>query len=432
MSVEITGGGAIAVDPNEMRAVADRMAANAVRLSAAANDLCRAHHTLSSVRSAGSRVDTGGLWATAQHMAEEGDELADDARGTAIMADAFELADLRAEQQLLAVERPVEAAHLQGRIDELVASHPELDAMALQLIAAWERSSVDGMLDAPVDQIAAYLADTAFHMPLWLLTPLLGRITTSAGTLLNGTRLRGDAPPVVVRAVSTRTVDRAAMTLAQLTQRLPDGEAQVAVEKRTHADGTTSFVAYVDGTRTLTSGHEEPWDSGSNWDLYIDREQSAAYAATMEALRQAGAEPGSRVDLVGYSQGGAIAAAVAVSGVYSTSRVMTVGSPTVPVLGAEQTLIRVVHPDDPVGAGLTSGASAAGIGSSDSMTISRDDASSGKPSTFSAHFRGAYDETLALADASGDVRVERMHETLRSEADDIVAVERTEFHATRP
>lgn len=432
MTLEITGGGAIAVDPNEMRAVADRMAATAARLSAAADDLRRAHHALSSAWSAGRRVDVGGLWATTRHVAEDGDELGDDARGAAVMADAFELADLRSEQLLLAVERPLEAELLQGRIDELVASYPDLDAMALQLTAAWERSSVEGTLDAPVDQLAAVLADTAFHMPLWLLAPLLQRITTSAGTILNGTRLSGEAPPVVVRRVSTHAVDRAATTLAQLTQRLPDGKAQVAVEKRTHADGTTSFVAYVDGTRTVTSGGEEPWDSGSNWDLYIDREQSAAYAATMEALRQAGAEPGSRVDLVGYSQGGAIAAAVAVSGVYTTSRVMTVGSPTVPVLDADQTLIRVVHPDDPVGAGLTSGGPAASIGSPDSMTISRDDAASSKASRFGAHMRDAYDETLALADESGDARVDRMHETLRSEADDIVSVQRTEFHATRP
>lgn len=432
MSVEITGGGAIAVDPYEMRAVADRMAATVARLSAAADDLRRAHHSLSSTRGAGIRAVVDGLWAAAQRLTDEANELADDARGTATMADAFELADLRSEQQLLAVERPVEAAQLQDRIDELVASHPALDAMALQLTAAWERSSVEGMLDAPVDRLVEVLLDSAVGVPLWLLTPLLARVTTSASTIMNGTRLSGVAPPVLVRPVSTKRIDGAATTLAQLTKRLPGGDAQVAVEKRTHADGAVSFVAYVDGTRTLRSGFEEPWDSGSNWDLYVDREQSAAYAATMEALRQAGAEPGSHVDLVGYSQGGAIAAAVAVSGVYSTSRVMTVGSPTVPVLGAEQTLIRVVHPDDPVGAGLTSGAPAASIGSSDSMTISRGDASDWKPSTFGAHFRDAYDETLARADASGDVRVERMHETLRSEADDIVAVERTEFHATRP
>ncbi|MEJ6555956.1 hypothetical protein PQI51_13090 [Microbacterium esteraromaticum] len=432
MSVEITGGGAIAVDPDEMRAVADRMAATAARLSAAADDLRRAHHTLSSTWSAGGRVDAGGLWATAQHTAEDADELAGDARGTAIMADAFELADLRSEQQLLAVERPVEAGLLQGRIDELVDSYPELDAMATQLTAGWERSSVEGLMDAPVDRAMGFLLDTSLGVPMWLLAPLLQRITARAGTLLNGTRLSGTAPPVAVRPVSTTAVDRVATTLSQLIQRVPGGAAQVAVEKRTHADGTSSFVAYIDGTRTVTSGGEEPWDAGSNWDLYIDREQSAAYAATMESLRQAGAEPGSRVDLVGYSQGGAIAAAVATSGVYATSRVMTVGSPTVPVLSADQTLIRVVHPDDPVGAGLTSGAPAASIGSPDSMTISRDDASSGEVSTFGAHFRDAYDETLALADESGDVRVERMRETLRSEADDIVSVERTEFQATRP
>ena len=181
MSVEITGGGAIAVDPDEMRAVADRMAATAARLSAAADDLRRAHHALSSTWSAGGRVDAGGLAATAHRTAEDADELAGDARGTAIMADAFELADLRSEQQLLAVEHPVEAGLPQGRIDELVASYPELDTMALQMTVGWERSSVEGLMDAPVDRAMGFLLDTSLGVPMWLLAPLLQRIAAETG-----------------------------------------------------------------------------------------------------------------------------------------------------------------------------------------------------------------------------------------------------------
>ncbi|MEV7632700.1 hypothetical protein AB0N64_09850 [Microbacterium sp. NPDC089318] len=429
--LQITAGGAIAVDPGQMREVADRMAATAGRMTAAADELRRAHRTLSQTWGGETRVDLGGLWATAQRLADDGEALSRDATGTGIMADAFELADLRARYEMLSVRSPHQAETLQSRIDDLLASYPELDAMAVQLTAAWERSSMEGLFERPVDRLALAVLQVTGTVPLWLVGPMLHRGTTALGALQD--RVAGDAPPPVrVKRVSVSSVDGAAVTLTQLAGRIPGGKAQVAVEKRTHADGAVSYTAYIDGTRTLTSGGEDPWDMGSNWDLYVDREQSAAYAATVEALRQAGAEPGARVDLVGYSQGGAIAAALAVDDVYETSRVMIIGSPTVPSLDADQALIRVVHTDDPVGAGLTSGGPAAGSGSPEGFTVSRDYVPGVDVTSVVSHLRATYDETIARADGSGDVRVTSMLESLRAEAAEIVSVQRMAFQASRP
>lgn len=430
--LEITSGGAISVDPEQMRAVADRMSAVAARLADAGESIRRAHHVLSSTWSATSRVDLPALWAGAQAISDGSDELASHAVGTGIMADAFELADLRSRQEMLAIRRPAEADRLQERIDELVASYPELDAMAISIAAGWGRRSQEGMFDQPLDALVLGAMRLSALLPMRLFTRMLGDATAAAGSVPPGRSVAGGAPPVAVTEVSRSSVGGSATTLTQLVQRLPGGEAQVAVEKRTHGDGSVSFVAYIDGTRDLGSGGEDPWDMGSNWDLYAAGEQSAAYAATLEALRQSGAEPGARVDVVGYSQGAAIAGAVAMSGVYENSRVMIVGSPTVPALDADQMLIRVFHTDDPVGAGLSGGGPAGATGAAESVTISREYATRAELTSVQSHFRDAYDRTLDLADESGDTRIVALRAGLEAEAHDIVSVERVEYRATRP
>lgn len=430
--LEITSGGAISVDPEQMRAVADRMSAAAARLADAGESVRRAHQTLSSAGSGSVHVDLSALWGAAEALSDHADALASDAVGTGIMADAFELADLRSRQEMLSIEHPAAAERLQDRIDELIASYPGLDAMAASITTAWERRSQEGMLDRWLDTFALGTMRLSALVPMHVLTRMLGDATEAAGSVLPGKRLTGGPPPVAVAQVSRSSVGGSATTLTQLVQRLPGGEAQVAVEKRTHGDGSVSFIAYIDGTRSLTFAGDDPWDMGSNWDLYAAGEQSAAYAATLEALTLAGAEPGARVDVVGYSQGAAIAGAVAMSGVYETSRVMIVGSPTVPVLDEDQTLIRAFHTDDPVGAGLSGGGPAAATGSAESVTISREYSTHRDATSVQSHLRDAYDQTLDLADESGDARVVALRERLEAEAADIVSVERTEYRATRP
>lgn len=428
--LEITGGGAIAVDPEQMRAVAERMSAVAARLADAGESIRRAHHTLSAAWSAAARLDLAALGATARALTDGGEELKSDAVGTGIMADAFELADLRARHEMLSIRQPAEADRLQERIDELVASYPELDAMATHITASWRTGAMQGLLDQPIDRmtLGPWRYFGLFGM---IYRGLLHAIASDRGVLPAGERLRGTPPPVTVDEVSRRPVAAAPHTLTQLARRIPGGETQVAVEKRTHRDGSQSFAVYVDGTRKVLVG-EDPWDMGSNWDLYVDREPAAAHAAVLEALVQAGAEPGQRVDMVGYSQGGAIVASVAMSGIYETRRVMLIGSPVVPTLAENQTLVHVRHTDDPVGTGLTAGGPAGSTGAVDSVAIAREYATGNELSSASAHPFSGYLDTLALAERSGDARIAALEASLRAEADDIVAVERTEYRASRP
>lgn len=428
--LEITGGGAIAVDSEQMRAVSERMAAAAARLADAGESVRRAHQTLSATWSAETRVDRSALWAGAQALSDEADALSSDAVGTAIMADAFELADLRARQEMLAIRRPAEADRLQLRIDELVASYPDLDSMAVQLTASWERRSQEGLFRQWGDQLVAF-ARPMLAFGITALMRDMDRRPHAYGVLPKGTRLHGPPSPVTVTRIARSTPASTAGALSQLVKRIPKGEAQIAVEKRMHRDGSVSFVGYADGTRSLL-GADDPWDMSSNWDIYMDREQGASYHAFVQALKLAGAEPGQRVDLVGYSQGGAVVSSVAMSGVFDTSTVVLVGSPVVPSLGEDQTLVRFFHTDDPVGSGLTGGGPAHATGGPDSVTVSREYAHGASPFSVVGHPFDAHLETIRMAEDSGDVRVEAVTAGLRADAADIVSVERMEFRATRP
>ncbi|QNA93924.1 hypothetical protein [Microbacterium sp. Se63.02b] len=60
----------------------------------------------------------------------------------------------------------------------------------------------------------------------------------------------------------------------------------------------------------------------SNVELYQGRE-SASYEATLDALEAAGAEGGARVDVVAYSQGGMIAAHLAMESPYEVTMQLT-------------------------------------------------------------------------------------------------------------
>ncbi|MFD5225980.1 hypothetical protein ACFWHT_10215 [Microbacterium sp. NPDC058342] len=428
--LNITAGGGISVDPDEMRAVAARMAAVADRTDAVAESARRAHQMLWQVPALVALTDLSGISDSARRAEELAAELRSDAEGTRLMGDAFELADLRARQELLGIGRPEEARVLQERIDELVASDDRLDAMAISVAAGWKKSAQEGLFDQWGDRLVGFI---------W---PGIGLGVTSTmaevrrnphqyGMLPKGTRLRGPAAPVTVTEVARTHVSGAPRSLKQLAERIPKATAQIAVEKRQHRDGSESYEVYVDGTRGFALT-EEPWDMGSNWDLYVSRREGASYEAVLEALEMAGAEPGAKVDVVGYSQGGAVVTPLAMSGLYETDRVTLIGSPTVPWLDADQQLIHITHTDDPVGSGLTGGGPAGTTGSADSITVSREYATGGEFTSGQSHFFDAYMETLGLAEASGDTRIDALDESLRDEAEDIVSVERMEFSAKRP
>jgi pimeloyl-ACP methyl ester carboxylesterase len=177
-------------------------------------------------------------------------------------------------------------------------------------------------------------------------------------------------------------------------------------------------------------GGAEPWDMRSNTQLYTG-ENSASYQATIDALQAAGAEPGDRVDVVAHSQGGVIAAHLAMESEYDVRVQMTAGSPVEPTVDDDQLLIQLRHTDDVVSS-LAAGGSPDGTGSPDSFTAEReaDPAAGLQDLLLAPHQLDAYIETAEQVDASGDPRVAALDE-LWSELDGAVQITATEYHAER-
>ncbi len=98
------------------------------------------------------------------------------------------------------------------------------------------------------------------------------------------------------------------------------------------ADGSVRHVVYLPGTDDLAT---TPWsqdadvrDLGTNL-LLVSGDDNAYQQGVLDALQQAGVRPGEPVALVGHSQGGMVAAAIASQGSpYTVTHVVTAGSPT--------------------------------------------------------------------------------------------------------
>jgi hypothetical protein len=256
---------------------------------------------------------------------------------------------------------------------------------------------------------------------------LKGKGTTPFGTTLGGT-----APPVTV-AESARVSGAAVpRNLGQVLDRIPQGDAQISIEKRTYEGGRVEYTAYVAGTKTPFPGTDQPWDMGSNWDMYIDREKSASSEALRAALQEAGAEPGDRVDFVTYSQGGLDANDLAMNGPYETKVVVAVADPSQMSLRDDQMLVELRHTDDIVGSALSGGGSPGGTGSPDSFTITRQGSQGLLGNSLDAHFLDNYKDTVREAMRTNDVRFDPYNEYLAAQNRDLVSVDVIDYTAKRP
>lgn len=432
--LNITSGGAVSVDSEAFRAIGDRLSRAADTVRDAGEKARRASRLLALRPSLPGLIDPWEIGGCGDRLERIADEMRQDAAGMRMMADVFELVELRAEQEALRIARPEEALELQDRIDALVRSDPAVEDRATMLVDAWKDHRFDGLLEQPIDRVLMATGLTGgLLLPSILGIALAARPGGSVrnAVLPTGTALTGPRPPVTVEMISRSVVGGAPRDLTQALQRLPKDDPQIRIEKMTYRDGSTRYLAYLDGTRTVLPGTQQPWDMGSNWDVYMDRERSASSEATRKALELAGARPGDRVDVVGYSQAGMIVDHLAMSGVYDTGLVVTVGDPTQASLAPDQMLVELRHTDDPIGSGLSGGGSAGGTGSRDSFSVTREAAHGLAESSLSAHSFDEYLETARLADASGDVRVGKLREYLAG-LDQAVRVERMDFTATRP
>ncbi len=182
----------------------------------------------------------------------------------------------------------------------------------------------------------------------------LGTVAQTAGAALAIGVLMGDRgrAPVEVSPAGAPVAVRAPVGVAERVARIPEGAAQVRVEKFS-GPGGDRFEVYVGGTAgtavdggPLVEGGDQPWDMSSNVALIAEHD-SSSLQAVRAAIAESGAGAHSQIVFTGYSQGAAIATALAESGEYRTAGLVAIGAPTggMPVEGGYPA-VNIAHDDD--------------------------------------------------------------------------------------
>lgn len=423
--LEIDHGGAIAVDTEQMRAFGARIATLARPFEEARAAIRRALDVIVCTLSLADEVGTSVLQTSAAKIDGMRIDAEDAAVKTLLMADAFEVVELRAEAEALAVTDAATAGALVARIDRMLTADERLQPMVHELMAQWRAERFQGL--------GSQWNAGGLLPPIFLFGALFG-LASRAGVVLPGTRLTGSSERIALEMVKSSTPTTGPTTLDGSMRRMPaDPSAQVAVEKLTFADGSTKFMVYLKGTQTFAPqdmGGPEPWDMKSNIELYSG-ERSASYQAVLDALAAAGADSGDAVGVVAHSQSGMIAAHLAVESPFDVEFVATAGSPKMPMLGDDTLLVQLAHTDDVVWS-LSGGGSPASSGSPNSFVATRvgDPDPGVQDLSLAPHRWEPYLETASMIDESDDPRAVALGAYLET-LGEAVAVERTEYHAER-
>ncbi|GAA5145606.1 hypothetical protein GCM10025768_03080 [Microbacterium pseudoresistens] len=423
--IDISHGGAIAVDTEVLRETSWRIRTMTDELARVERDLRCVPGVLD-----GTRLELGGLAEQTAALHDLVAELDNDATGTLFLADAYEIAEIRARAALLASSDPDEAQALLRDADRLATRNPAAGVGAEHLIRAWRDSASAGFIDQTrwATLLGTAGPQTAGMVAASLVSMIRG---LGKGAIPAGTRLAPAEHRVTIRPMRVKGPSGPPAGLEDALERIPsEGDAQVRVETYRMPDGATRYLLYAGGTRLGLDG-TEPWDMTSNTELYLDRTESASYRATIDALHAAGAGPGDRIDVVGYSQGAAIATHVALAGEFEVGTVVTFGNPVAAEFPDDTMSVAVRHTDDLVST-LAGGDLGAGTGSPDSMVIEGvgDPGQGLQDVLLAAHMRDAYGDTAAKADASGDPRIDALRERF-AELDEAVDMVATEYVARR-
>jgi hypothetical protein len=191
--------------------------------------------------------------------------------------------------------------------------------------------------------------------------------------------------------------------LARVPDPATDNGAQVVVEKYSTPGEPDRFEVYIAGTVTFSPEETtEPWDMTSNMSNAAG-DGGGSVASVVEAMRSAGVDDSSPVQLTGYSQGGGTAARIAASGDFNIVGLTTFGGPTgqVPIPADVPTVI-VEHSDDMVPA-------LGGVQANQQALIVEREVFAGRdiPTEYAvpAHHMEYYEETARLMDAASSDQV---------------------------
>ncbi|WP_419817881.1 hypothetical protein [Glaciibacter flavus] len=221
------------------------------------------------------------------------------------------------------------------------------------------------------------------------------------------------APPRAPSPASRSATVPSPGGVGDLLERVPaasDDSPQVRIE-RFDTEGRSSWAVYIGGTAAwdLTAG-EQPWDLTSDVEAMAGR-SSASYDAVVQAMQQAGVQPGDPVLAVGHSQGGLLAAQLASDDRFSVGGIVTAGAPIASAdVPSTVAVLQLEHTDDviPALAGATPPDPSA-----EHLMLRREylnPANVDVAGYLPAHDLDGYRQTAALVDASADPRVQRMRD----------------------
>jgi hypothetical protein len=216
-------------------------------------------------------------------------------------------------------------------------------------------------------------------------------------------------------------------SIAALTGRLNNEDGRVRIERYQGANGKTAVI-YLPGTAEWNpAGSQKAFDIRSDLELAAGNRSSDSVDAVRQAISEAHLDPNEKVILVGYSQGGMIAANLAESGL-PVSGIVTIGSPIADSqIPKDVPVISIEHTNDVVPAisGKTNPIS------ENWVTATRHlDLHAGQ-SVIAAHAMSGYQETAALADDSNDVGVIHVKQEILGQLSNAKLVQVREFEPLR-
>lgn len=421
--LEISRGGVVSVDVETIRAIAAQLRIAEERIQAAITKVRNAQAEASGFTELADLAYRTG--AIGNELSRRASSVAEISSGATRMAAAYEIVEHRSRLAFagaLDVRSMVElrrslASHL-SRSAEAVALADELvKGREQQRKVAFSKQAWGAVAFGPYGALVVMMALRKFL-----------DVIAEFGRGIPSAAAEGESSVQVSSGGSAHA--KPPKNLAETLERIPDGEAQVRVERYVMPDGTKQFVAYIAGTRELFGS--DPWNMKSNLDLYSAQKVSTSFEATKQALLAAGASGTDAVHLVGHSQGGMIAGHLAMTGEFNIRSVITAGSPIEPVLPDSVLSVQLRHSDDPVSA-LASGGSPGGTGSKLSFVVERE----GDPDLgmhdilIPTHNLDRYIDTARMVDASSDPRAVGLQK-LWSQLGSASSVVATEFTASVP
>lgn len=395
MTIEIRGGGVVAVDTESLRAASARWRT----LADAARGVQRALEQASgSMHAAGAYGNVEYLRRVVTEGCDRADRHADDLSHVALLYEIVE-------------ERAALASARQAGGEGLIAQHEtRLANLESQAFAAGLGAS---MLEAQwgVGRYAGVAGQFVYTTAqLGVLAPWFGTLSFGAlaavhlmglGRVGAGDRLEPTAEQVWVDRLEEKG-GTAPGGVASLVDRMPGGEgSRIRVEIYTMPNGEREVLVYTTGTQQWGLPGSDPFDVQSNLETYGGQE-SGSYLALEQALEDAGVTKDDGIHLIGHSQGAMVNARFAAQTDYRVETAVSMGNGLAVELPGHVLSVTLRHTDDIVPA-LTDGGFGHTTGATGSIVVERN--AGLDDNVIGSHMLDEYRETAVELDASRDPRM---------------------------